>query len=291
MPGLLENLKKIFHLEASDLVNISIGNNEEKHIHVHSGEGESKVEVDEETGRIDVDLNALNEDEKEKFIREELPEMFEKDEITEFYRKDIKDDAELVENSDQDRIQETLEFFSPIISDEHLETLKHALFVRELWEDDRPIDKKKQDIKQKHGEEGQTIVNLCTAGYFDEEGYLRKLYQDMKQTENYKEGDYQEEFEDIVYHAPFSVFVSRYKSAAEYKNEVRKKIQQYQRYRVEIEFIDLRGIGSKNKKKVKTILNSLEEELEQIEYQRKERSEDGELRIRIDPSSVEGLEN
>ncbi|MFB6189994.1 MAG: hypothetical protein ABEJ91_00280, partial [Candidatus Nanohaloarchaea archaeon] len=61
----------------------------------------------------------------------------------------------------------------------------------------------------------------------------------------------------------------------------------YQKYNVR--FVDVRGIGEKNTSKIRNVINALNNEVENLEYDSRKR--DGELRIRINPKSISEWEH
>ncbi|MFB6208806.1 MAG: hypothetical protein ABEJ56_01560 [Candidatus Nanohaloarchaea archaeon] len=288
---MLEKLKNLVQADLNiDLIS-NVGNTEENHIHIHSDDtkGSESVSVNREEGRLDVNIAELDEEQKKELFQKILPEEFEEGRVKEFYRTDVHQDIETIEeNQDDEDIADIVDYFGGLISERHLDILEDALFLREIWRDGRPIDEKKRDLRQEYGKEGVTIVNFCTAEYFDQGGYLRELHKKMRSSDEYTEGDYREEFEEIVRNAPFSVFVSYGDNEEDIKDEVKQKLQRYQKYGVDIEFVDVRGIGGRNIHTIEQVIEALEEETDNLEYRRNTRS-DGELRIRIDTDSVEGL--
>ncbi|MFB6189995.1 MAG: hypothetical protein ABEJ91_00285, partial [Candidatus Nanohaloarchaea archaeon] len=86
-------------------------------------------------------------------------------------------------------------------------------------EEDKNPEPIKEDIQDRFGEEGRKITSLCSAGYFDEDGYLRELYQNMNQ-----EDDFQDRFDEIVRFLPFTVFVSKWDSNKDVMIDLRRKL-------------------------------------------------------------------
>ncbi len=55
-----------------------------------------------------------------------------------------------------------------------------------------------KDLTKKFGEEGKMISNLCTAGYFDPDGYISQLYKEMSGSPNFDLLKFKEEFRKIL---------------------------------------------------------------------------------------------
>ena len=71
--------------------------------------------------------------------------------------------------NEKNQDQKTLEFFKEILNKDDYSALKMSLFIRFLMKSKKPVSIYKQDIREKFGERGANIANLCTAGYFEEE--------------------------------------------------------------------------------------------------------------------------
>ena len=67
-----------------------------------------------------------------------------------------------------------LQFFEGKLSKSDFEALKMALFIRSEMLKHHNIYEYKKDIRDKFGERGANIANLCSAGYFEQE--FRPLY-------------------------------------------------------------------------------------------------------------------
>ena len=77
--------------------------------------------------------------------------------------------SKYVEYKDNNTDKEILDFFQKILPPDDYSALKMGLFIRDLMNDGKPIYTYKQDIRDRFGERGANIANLCTAGYFEEE--------------------------------------------------------------------------------------------------------------------------
>lgn len=70
---------------------------------------------------------------------------------------------------EKNKHQSTLEFFKDILSRDDYSALKMAFFIRFQMELKRPVYTYKKDIRDRFGERGANIANLCTAEYFENE--------------------------------------------------------------------------------------------------------------------------
>jgi len=136
--------------------------------------------------------------------------------------------------------QQILNFFKPIIPQDDFEALECALYLRSLFQKKQDIKKLKSDIRQRFGDRGNNITNLCTAGYFEE--FLMPLYNSSKERFN-------ELYELIVAKSVVAVFVYSSMLQEEIMEEVTTKLTISRRYG--IEFIHVHGIGAANISKIK----------------------------------------
>lgn len=283
--GWFDRLKNLLEVN----FNVNIGN--ETNININCEGDNPPVSVSAEEDTVDVDVRSLDDDIREEFI----PEIKRGYEDTgEILNEDTYIEKEAIEEANVSRIQDTLDFFRQKISRRQFKMLEAALYLRETIEDDahvsrEKIQKRKRDIAEKHGQEAYFISNLCAAGYFDEGRYFRELYHETRGSEDWREGDYQEVFEEIVQNEPFTVFVSSFDTIGEVKSRVRNKLRKYQKYGVEVRFVDVRGIGQQNRETVEEAIQELESEIEGFEYNRS--IQDREIVVRIDPTSVSEFED
>lgn len=282
--GWFENLKNLIDFNIGDisLVDITI-------VKV-SGEGQQPPLRVSDDNQLTVDVEAIDEEKRSEAM----------DYVTDAYSEEgeiLKDTAsdkkKAIESADRVEIEETLEFFRPKISNRYVKILEASLYLRETLEDDQyvprnKVEAMKRDIAEKYGTESYYVINLCSAGYFDEGRYFRELYHQMAESDEWKEGDYQDVFGEIIENEPFTVFVSTDQDAYEVKNSVKTKLAKYQRYSVDISFVDVRGIGQRNHEIARGAVERLEEELGDFDYN--ENIRDNEIVIRIRPDTVSGLD-
>lgn len=235
---------------------------------VNSGEGHQLTAVDEDdegTQLLQVDLNSLSQQETSEVIRATWKDQ------EEIFVDDSQKDKKAIENaSENSEIDRTLDFFRPFLDERFYEMLRAALYLRDAWEgDDQYLTKhemgeRKSDIAERYGQEAWAVCNLATAGYFDEEGYVYELFDDFEPDEG---GDYRSLFQEIVENQPFTVFVGGHDSVPGIVGRVKQRIRQKQQYRVEYEFVDIRGIGDENRRKIQTAVRELEGMSDSFEHE------------------------
>lgn len=283
--GWFDSLKNLIDIEISDISLVDID------IVKVSGEGrQPPLRVSDDKEELTVDVEAIDEEKRGEAMGYVTDVYNEEGEIL----KDTTNSKKrAIESANRVEIEETLEFFKPKISNRYVKILEASLYLRQTLEGDQyiprgKVETMKRDIAEKYGPESYYVINLCSAGYFDEGRYFRELYRQMVDSDEWKEGDYQDVFEEIIENEPFTVFVSTDESPNQVKHKVRKKLAKYQRYSVDIEFVDVRGIGQRNHEIARGAVERLEEELGEFDYDESVR--DNEIVIRIRPSSVTGLE-
>ncbi|MFQ5621510.1 MAG: hypothetical protein ACE5FT_06745 [Candidatus Nanoarchaeia archaeon] len=71
-----------------------------------------------------------------------------------------------------------LTFFKTLIPEDDYLALEASLFLRHIFMTSGNVKKLKGDIRNRFGDRGNNIANLCTAGYFEE--FLMPLYNSAK---------------------------------------------------------------------------------------------------------------
>lgn len=278
--GWFDNLKNLIDINIGDISLVDI-----TQVKIEQGQQESPAVVEDD--ELIVDVEAVDEENRDD-IREIMREAW--DEEGELLSSSAYEQKEAIEAAEEEEIEETLSYFRPKISDHHVRILRAALYLREMLPylpRDQALERKR-DVREKFGPEAYPIISLCSAGYFDEGGYLRELYEEMQSSSDYKEGDYREVFSEIIQNQPFTVFVSVHQSSDQIKAEIKDKLSKFHKYQVDFRFVDVRGIGSQCQEIIESAMDGLENELDNIGY--RTRIEDNELRVRIDPETVEGLD-
>lgn len=145
-----------------------------------------------------------------------------------------------------------LEFFKDKVSAQDLEIIRGALYIKNLFDKgERNLDVLKADIRQKYGQRGNNIVNLCTAKYF--ENYLLPYYDHLQKTEADKQEmlrKFGAVFKILAEELPFTIFVYRNMTSAEVKKQIESKFE------YGAVFVNIHGIGIHN---VSTIKEAIEE--------------------------------
>lgn len=281
--GWFENLKNLFDVNIDisivDITNVKV-----------TGEGQQPPLTVSDDEELTVDVGAINEEKRGEAMGY-ITDAY--DEEGEILKDTASDKKRAIESADRGEIDETLQFFRPKISDRYVKILEASLYLRETLEGDQyvprdRVEAMKRDVAEKYGTESYYVINLCSAGYFDEGRYFRELYHQMASSDEWKEGDYKDVFEEIIENEPFTVFVSTDQNPYHVKSKVRTKLAKYQRYSVDISFVDVRGIGQRNHEIARGAVERLENELGEFEYDESVR--DNEIVIRIRPDTVTGLE-
>ena len=238
-----------------------------------------------------VDVGQFDEGEREE-IQNAIDEWYSFEEV--FRDSTGVDKAAIERNLEDEEIQQTLEYFHPILPKHYYNTLEASLHFRKQinmmdtvnndW-----VHQRRKDMAERFDGDTYQIINLCSAGYFDEGRYLRELYEEMRDEDDYREGDFANAFNEIVNQEPFTIFVSNSDTERELVNEIWQRVSDYERYDVRIDFVDIRGMGRKNRHKIKRALEKLADDVGDFKMQ--ELAADPELVIRIDPSTVDLSEN
>ena len=228
-------------------VNIKFFSDNKNEIHHHYDQS-SKI----------LNINAAQLDQKQKeHLKVEL-------------RSAINADYTIIENEATDRVndfkkeekssdyQKVVDFFKNKVSLLDLEIIRAALYIRRCFRRRENIDTLKWDVSQKHGQRGNNIVNLCTAGYFED--YLMPFF-DLVSENAVDEQEALREFDilfnTIVIGLPFTIFVCYKMNVDEVKSIIMDKVKKNLKYG--LKFLNIHGIGIQNIKKIHETILELEE--------------------------------
>jgi len=156
--------------------------------------------------------------------------------------------SQLYEYNKENKNNQTLNFFKPIIPLEDFEALESSLYLREVFIKNGDVSKLKQDIRKRFGDRGNTIANLCTAGYFEK--FLLPLYNSSKER-------FKELYEIIVAKSVLAIFIHSQMSQEQIPKDITNKLRISTKYG--IKFIHIHGIGDYNINKIKECLGEQKE--------------------------------
>ena len=161
--------------------------------------------------------------------------------------------ADIVTEEQTDTSKKFLDFFRDKISPQDLEIVRGALYVKTLFDKgERNLDVLKADIRQKYGQRGNNIVNLCSAKYF--ESYLIPYYEHLSKTEVDKQEisrKFVGLFNTLAVELPFTVFVYHHMTAEEVLKQIASKFE------YGAEFVNIHGIGVHNVSTIKEVVEEI----------------------------------
>lgn len=106
----------------------------------------------------------------------------------------------------------------------------------------------------------------------------------MEEKEGYGVDSYDSVFRTMILRKPFVAYAKDSQSSEELTDIILGKITRLPNYDIPLPYIDIRGIGRSNHQKIRTAMETVENEHEEIEYD--ERLGDEELIVRIDADSI-----
>jgi hypothetical protein len=251
---------------------------------VNGSEGDAPEQVP--NGEV-VDVEQFDEEERDQ-VQNAIGEWSSFDEI--FRDSTGVDKAAIERNLENEEIEETLDYFRSILPQHYYDTLEASLHFRKQVNMMDPVDndwvhQRRKDMAERFDGDTYQVINLCSAGYFDEGRYLRELYEEMAEEDDYREGDFADAFNDIVNQKPFTIFVSNNDTEGELVGDIKQRVRDHEKYDIRVDFIDVRGMGRRNRHKIKNGLAKLADDVGDFKMQ--ELAADPELVIKINPSTVD----
>lgn len=149
--------------------------------------------------------------------------------------------------SSENKYNKVLEFFAGILSPDDYSALKMSLYLRDqMSKNARNVHKLKQDIRDKFGERGANIANLCTAGYFEKD--FMPIYNQVSKNEFY---DY---YNLAVGIKAKALFVHSAMTIQEMEAEFNSMIDKAVKYHIK-EFA-IHGLGGQNVANINEFVNT-----------------------------------
>lgn len=231
----LNKLKALFNIEInSPLITV--------HITKDSNNQQKEYLYDKNKKKLEVFLNKLPK-EKESEIKSVVQNYLEeKNKLLEINTTKLLHN--LYKYNENNENKQILNFFEQIVPKNDFEALESALYLRYVFQNKGDINKLKKDIRQRFGDRGNNIANLCSAGYFEE--FLIPLYNSSKT-------EFNTLYELIILKSVVAVFVNRNMKHEEITEEIKKRLEISKKYG--INFIHIHGIGESNISKIKQCIN------------------------------------
>lgn len=186
----------------------------------------------------------------------------------------INDDVNLVKNAiDRSDIKSTASFFEKYLPSRDIEILRRCLYLRLEWEDEgtytdsRHMADRKNDLRSEYGDIAGIVANLSSSGYYDEDGYLRKMFREMDRNTELTPDDYKQIYDEILTDEAFCVFVSGRDRVPMIKREINNKLSAYNNYPVNLDFVDVRAQGGKNRAKVEQAVLEIQRNAPQLHFE------------------------
>ena len=244
---------------------------------------------DQDDGELlELNLDALDDDQRER-IESRFEPTFDHQEG--LFETETNEDVRVAEAGVTDeQIRSVTSFYQDYLGKPDTDLLRRSFYLRRAWESDedytsrREMGRRRSELATQFGHKAYTITNLCSSGYFDQDGYITHLFEELDGSDAAEPAEI---FETIAQDEPFTVFIGRYDDPPGIKAEAVQKINNADTYQFDIEFIDLRAQGGRNRSKLETVWMEIQREADRIRFEGE--IDDRESILRIYPDSVEGL--
>ena len=190
-------------------------------------------------------------------------------------------------------VRSTIEYFDDYLPEDDLRLLQRCFYLRIDFEDEEShidqgeVHRRKRDLDRQHESNAFVVSNLCSAGYYDRERFLRELFKRIDNSDDLGPTDYHEVYKTVLRDEPFSVFVAGHNRPDEIMSLIESKLNGYKGYNFDIDFIDIRAQGGRNRSKLNGIVFDLQNDIDTIQY--KTEVDKREVVYRIYPDTVSGL--
>ena len=222
------------------------------------------VNIDQKSNRLDININKALEEKPEEFAEafqkavwvEGVPVFDEKhrDRILDVKKTELPvKDAEI------------LDFLRDKIPQDDIRILRSATYIHKLYKDRDPeAPRFKRELRERYGPRANNLVNMWSASYIKK--LVVPLHEELKSVDG-APSKFRRTYEVIVSQAAFSVFVASAMSEKEIEDRVRFQISQ--NIRLGQNYINIHGIGEGLIKKIRALIDVLEED-EKLQFTKKE---------------------
>lgn len=194
-------------------------------------------------------------------------------------------------NVTDEKISDIKDFFSDKIFTSDYLLLQSSLVIDRAMNaeegegmTDEELKRRKRQLANKYHDAAYSLPSMCTSGYFDEGELFRQVYWKMDENPKYDTADYDSVFRKMILRKPFVAYAMNTQSEEELMDIVLGKISRLSNYDIPLPYIDVRGIGKSNHQRIRNVMEMIETEYEEIEYD--ERVGDEELVVRINADSI-----
>lgn len=264
---------------------------------VERGSDRSLLNVDDTVGLLELNLDALDDTDRREFVSE-IVESFESQ-----HRLFSGDPNKLREATEdvlsQEEVDDTVDFFDDFLSGPYLKLIERSLSVNLAWRIQRfsseKMDDYKEDIAEDYAEhavggdynDAFTAIHIASSGYFDEDKYMRTIFEQL--SEEYEEGsiDYPGVFNRILQESPFLIVVGDKDRTRDVVSRFVRKLANLDSYRFDIRFIDGRGQGGLNRETLEEAILVIQRDAETLNFDCTVKP--GETVYRVYPESISGL--
>lgn len=153
-------------------------------------------------------------------------------------------------NQNNKEDSQTLTFFKKTLSNVDWEALRSSLYLRSEFKKKNNVTILKQDIKNKFGERGNVISNLCTAGYF--ESTMIPLF-------NKSEKEFWQYYDLAVDRGVTALFVNVGMTVDKIKSEINRILSSAKNYG--LPYVHIHGIGKRNIDNIKLCIDKQKDNL------------------------------
>lgn len=191
-----------------------------------------------------------------------------------FFNPEASEDINLTLNLlGDEELEEITDYVDEHLQDSDTAMIRNCLYIRKDWESPSHYtskkelsDRRKELSNRFNDREIATLANLCSGGYYDPDGYMRKLFENSKEMSIFEDSEQQRIHNYVITKNPFAVFVSNKYGESGTKKEIEDKIEAYEDHPVRIEFVDARAQGGNNRDTVEQAILEIHKECDLLRY-------------------------
>ncbi|MCL9812506.1 hypothetical protein [Natranaeroarchaeum aerophilus] len=191
-----------------------------------------------------------------------------------FFDPEIQEDILLVQKAlTEDRLTDIVDYYRDYLTKNDVAMIRNALYLRQDWEKKSHYTPKKKMAERLselsnrfQDDEIRLVANLISSGYYDEGGYIRKIFDSPNEYTNYPTNSRQHAHNYILSNEPFTVYVSKHTKQYMITKRIINKLNDYDSHPIKIEYVDARAQGWENRLKLRKSIDTLHTSSENLKY-------------------------
>lgn len=165
------------------------------------------------------------------------------------------------ENIEQFREVLPERYFNIVLDSTYLvESLDHEMMEQSN------LRSKREQLAEKYGNNAYYISSLTLAGYFSEDSAFATLLQNLEESPEYDDNEYQKIFKSIIDDRILCLFINSTDAVGDIKLKIEETAKNHENSNIPLDWFDIRASGSQQMERLERSIQELQDEWGDVEY-------------------------